>query len=257
MSKQITKEQLRSAGFELTISDDGTTPPPSSGEHATVSPVGDVVDDLEHEVPDPGHPMAVARKWLDQHHTDNRARRLLRHHRNTFWAYDGAAWPEVEERRLLADLYGWLEDRWYWKKTATGPVKAPFHPTRRKMADLAEGLKAHTHLDQVVTPPAWLDGTDRQVIPLTNGLLNVTTRELTPHTPDYFSPHVLPFAYGPEGPTPRGGSGSSRSCGPTTSSRASAWASCSATCWAAARRSRRSSRSSDPSGAARARSDGS
>ena len=48
---------------------------------------------------------------------------------------------------------------------------------------------------------AW--GDDRgPVVPLANGLLTIDNRKLIPHTPAYFSPHVLPFEFDRTAPSP-------------------------------------------------------
>ncbi|MEX2275370.1 MAG: phage/plasmid primase, P4 family [Actinomycetota bacterium] len=152
-------------------------------------------------VPPPSNPMAVASMFLENDYTKDRTL-LLRHHRSTFHGYDGASWPEIEEGRLRADVYRWLAPAKYWRTTAKMPELVDFEPTQRKIRDLIEAIKAHCHLDGHIAPPAWLDGTDVDVVPMTNGLLNITTRELLPHTPKYFSPHVLPFDYEPHAPHP-------------------------------------------------------
>ncbi|MEX1102313.1 MAG: phage/plasmid primase, P4 family [Actinomycetota bacterium] len=153
-------------------------------------------------VPPPSNPMAVASMFLENDYTKN-GTVLLRHHRNTFHGYDGVSWPEIEEARLRADVYQWLAPAKYWKTTSKLPELVEFEPTQRKIRDLIEAIKAHCHLDGHVAPPAWLDGTtDVDVVPMANGLLSVGTRELLPHTPDYFSPYVLPFDYKPNEPNP-------------------------------------------------------
>jgi putative DNA primase/helicase len=153
-------------------------------------------------VPPPSNPMAVARMFLSTHYTDN-GRILIRHHRNTFWSYNGSCWPELDERRLSSDLYRWLESAKFWKKNGDGKERLEdFAPSRYKLADLIDAIKGHVHLDMHITPPAWLEGEARGVVPMANGLLDIATRELLPHTPDYFSPHVLPFDYDENAPYP-------------------------------------------------------
>src|SRR6266545_3575547 len=71
----------------------------------------------ERIVPSPNDPMRVARAFVDENYVDDALNILLRHHANTFFRYDGRAWPEAEDRKLRAELYRWLEDANYWKKT--------------------------------------------------------------------------------------------------------------------------------------------
>jgi putative DNA primase/helicase len=158
-------------------------------------------------VPSPNNPMAVARMFLELHYTDQNGHTLIRHHRNTFWIYDGSSWPELDERRLYSDLYRWLEPAKYWKKTTRSVELEDFAPTVYKPRDLVDAIRGHVHLDAHISAPAWIgisegDAVDRDVVPMANGLLDIRTRELLPHTPSFFSPHVMPFAYEPDAPYP-------------------------------------------------------
>jgi putative DNA primase/helicase len=147
-------------------------------------------------VPAPTNPMAVARTFLDQRYTAGE-HRLIRHHRSTFWTYDGTSWPEFDEHRLASDLYQWLEPAKYWKKNGQGDMTLEdFAPTKHKLSDVVDAIKGHVHLDMHITPPAWIDyGDGPDVVPMANGLLDIRSRTLLQHTPDFFSPHVLPFEY--------------------------------------------------------------
>jgi putative DNA primase/helicase len=174
----------------------------------------DLVDEVTHGIPKlapveelivpaPSNPVAVAKMFLEHHYPDDVVGSLLRHHRNTFHRYDGSSWPELDERRLESDLYLWLAGAKYWKKTKDDVELVDFEPTRYKIADLIDAIRAVTHLDAHITTPAWITGEDQgQVVPLSNGLLTIATRKLIPHTPAYFSPHVLPFEYDPTAPRP-------------------------------------------------------
>ena len=77
-----------------------------------------------------------------------------------------------------------------------------FNPTRRKIDDLIDALKAVVMLDSAAGAPCWIDGTNvppsEEVISLENGLLHVPSRTLGAHTPGFFNHHSLPFPYEPE-----------------------------------------------------------
>ncbi len=154
-------------------------------------------------VPAPSNPYAVGKMFLEHHYPDDAVGSLVRHHRNTFHRYNGTSWPEFDERRLHSDLYGWLAGAKYWKKTKDDVELVEFEPTRHKIGDLVDAIGAITHLDLHITTPAWISGEDRgQVVPVANGLLTIGTRKLIPHTPAYFSPHVLPFEFDRTAPVP-------------------------------------------------------
>ena len=55
--------------------------------------------------------------------------------------------------------------------------------------------------------PSWVDGTNGpapgNIIPLSNGLLDVASRTLLPHTPAYFAPTTVPYDCDPTAPIPQ------------------------------------------------------
>jgi putative DNA primase/helicase len=178
-----------------------------AGEERVVAP--------ERIVPPPSNPLAVARMFRDECFADADRDGLLRHFRGSFYAWSGSCWPEAEERRVRADLYRWLGPAHYIKatKNESGEL-APFEPTRRKVADIAEALEAITHLDASVVAPAWIDAgrgwseqTPRpnahEIVAMANGLLHLPTRTLLPHTPAFFTQHSLPFAFNPSAGEPK------------------------------------------------------
>src|SRR5690606_27049556 len=79
-------------------------------------------------------------------------------------------------------------------------------------------LKAVGHLPASVSPPAWIAGApslrprgprtgalfnlQSDILPMANGLLTVSSRELIPHTPAFFSHNKLAFDFDPEAPLP-------------------------------------------------------
>jgi putative DNA primase/helicase len=157
-------------------------------------------------VPAPSDPMAVARMFITEHYTHADGTSLIRHHRGDPYCWSGTAWPEAEERRIRSDLYCWLESAFYDNPKSKSPVPEPFEPNRYKIANLVQALQAITHLDKDVTAPAWLEeGGARPapgVVALANGILDLETRELVPHTPAFFTQHSLPFDYDPAAPVP-------------------------------------------------------
>lgn len=162
----------------------------------------DPFSDPEKEVPAPTDPRAVAKAWVKAFHSNELDENLIVHHRNTFYVYDGTSWPEYEDRRLESDLYGWLEDKWYWKDTTEKPKQVRFEPNARKLGDIIHALRGLVHVDASVTPPCWLDGEGPEVIPMANGLLELDGRVLHAHTPRFLSHHVLPFDYDDRAPYP-------------------------------------------------------
>ena len=121
----------------------------------TVPSDGDHKDDLQGFVvargtttwssPPQRNPMAVAKRFLEIYYPDETVNWLIRHHRATFHRYDGRSWPELEDRRLQSDLYLWLADAWYWKESGDVMKLIEWEPTKHKVADVIDAIRAHTH----------------------------------------------------------------------------------------------------------------
>jgi putative DNA primase/helicase len=180
---------------------------PSNCECAPVSNVVKLpLADAPLIVPAPTNPLAVAKMFVDTHYTSNNGIGLLRHHRGDFHVYDGTCWPEAEDRTLSAELYEWLGRAKYVKVTSKYESIEDFAPTKHKISDIVDAVKAIGHLPARITPPVWMGdqveiaATD--VVAMANGLLHLPTRTLMPHTPDLFAHHSMPFGYDPDAPVP-------------------------------------------------------
>ena len=155
----------------------------------------------------PTDPMAVARQFVAEEYTGLGGALLLRHHRNTFHRYAGDHWPEDDDHRVSSELWQWLEGAHYLKKSEP-PELVPFEPTKYKIANVVDALKAIGYVSQAAQPPMWLRRSATtpigagEIVPVANGILDFATRELRPHTPELFFGHLLPFAFHPRAPRP-------------------------------------------------------
>ena len=146
--------------------------------------------------------MAVARKFVEHHCLhDGAANHLtLRFWHGGWLAWRTTHWAEVEERTVRALLYAFTEHAVYFE----GTKPKPWLPTRRKIGDLLEALSGLVILADDVEQPCWIE--DRNiagpVVAVANGLLDLTSRTLHPHTPLYFNQTSVPFAYDPDAPPP-------------------------------------------------------
>jgi len=82
-----------------------------------------------------------------------------------------------------------------------------FAPTRRKVDDVMDALRAEVNLPATMRAPAWLGDNHPNldpfdVIAFPNGLLHLPTRKLLPPTRDFFTLTALPFDYDPDPPEP-------------------------------------------------------
>ena len=161
-------------------------------------------------VPPPADPMAVSRTIVGQLYRAGSSDRLLSW-RGGFYEWDGRCWQERPDATIRAAAYRFLEHADYVAITPTASERRPWQPTRAKIANVIEALRAVTHLPDSIEPPAWLG--DRgpasgssldphELVATANGILHVPTRQLMPHDPRLFITRALPFAFNQDAPEP-------------------------------------------------------
>lgn len=170
----------------------------------------------------PGQPMTVARELLPDWQ-DRDGRLVLRHWRGLWMRWHDTHWAEVDLKQVRSALYRRLEDAQYFagmrqvkvgKETVETSEWKQWAPNRRKVGDLLEAVAAHLHLPDEVDPPCWT-AMDRDtstplrardhtgpIVACSNGLLDVTSRELSDLSPEFFNLVSVPFAYDPDAPEP-------------------------------------------------------
>lgn len=158
-------------------------------------------------LPPPSAPMQVARAFVTHSLlVDGMADApTLRHWRGGWWAWRTSHWIEVENRTVRALLYAFTEHAIYIDGTFKGvPITKPWQPNRRKIGDLLEALGSITILPDDTNQPSWLDHRNSgTIIAVGNGLFDLVTRDLYPHTPYFFNQTSVPFAYEPRAPKPQ------------------------------------------------------
>jgi putative DNA primase/helicase len=150
--------------------------------------------------------MAVARRLAAvrySHHQDL----ILRRWRDDWWKWETTCWRKLNEAEVESDAYEFTEQATWCNRSGN---LEPWAPTRRRVGDLLEALRAICLLSPSVQPPEWIAPTDKPELPantllsLANGLLHIPTRTLHPHTPRLFNQVAVPFAYDPQaGESPR------------------------------------------------------
>lgn len=151
-------------------------------------------------VPAPDAPLAVAR--IIEHGYRLGDHLVLRRWRNGWMYWRGTHWAEVDPSEVAAAIYGRLEHARYWKTVRGVPLLERWEPTRRKVGDVLDALGAVTLLSNEVDPPAWSDGREGVIVACENGLLNVESGELVPHTPAFFNLVSVDLAYDQDAPEP-------------------------------------------------------
>jgi putative DNA primase/helicase len=144
-------------------------------------------------LPSPNAPYEVALMFLEQkHYTVNRERTLY-WWRNTWMTWCGSHWEELTPTALRAQLYHYTALASYVK--ADGEQGA-WAPTEKKISDLAGALASLCQLSNKIDAPCWLDGrATGTIVAVANGLLDIASQQLHPHTPQFFNFTAVPFAY--------------------------------------------------------------
>jgi putative DNA primase/helicase len=176
-------------------------------------------DDGRPVYPAPGAPFEVAKR-IYRNNTQPGDEPLIAW-RGSFWTWRGTHWAELDAADLRSRIYDELGSVNYLHPIVkNGEIidyeKRPFNPNKRKVADVIESVAAvgivPTELDPPswITPTSWINPTTgeeysagkSQIISCRNGLLEVATRKLRKHNPEFFNIVSVPFNYNPEAPKP-------------------------------------------------------
>jgi putative DNA primase/helicase len=129
-----------------------------------------------------------------------------------FWRWSDLRWSPVDPDTIRAQLYEYLNKAEV--RTDRGGVtvaSAVYNPKSADVSNVVDALKGTVNIEpEAVTMPGWLGNTVprpvedlRELIPCSNGLLDIRTRRLFPHSPRFWSANVLEFAYDPNAKAPR------------------------------------------------------
>lgn len=150
----------------------------------------------------PGRPMLNARWFINGRHKTGEDILLLCQG-GMFYAFNGTCWPVLEEDELRHQVYLDFENACYFRSE---DKPTPFAPNKSKVENIIAALRAITFTKSNTTVPKWLDGRDappaNEIVVCQNGLVNVTTQELMPHTPQFFQHHAVQFDFTPDAPPP-------------------------------------------------------
>lgn len=199
---KIDKARATAGATRRRPADAEAAEPATASGHVTAAP----------DVPlilDPGNPLPSARAFVSRWHLVDGVL-ALRHWAGLFYAHvsDMSAYAVRDEAAIRADLYALLEgaQRWSEPKGNQAPTLGPFKPTKGKIENALDALRAVCNLPASCAAPCWLQedlGLDPfDILPCRNGLLHIPTRELLPATATFFALNGLNFAYEPAAPHP-------------------------------------------------------
>ena len=135
---------------------------------------------------DPFDTLSIARAFLGSRHSSSEGFQALHHYQDNFYRWNRRAYEIVAGGTIRAEIYKFLEEA--VKKDKNGN-KVAFKPTRTKVTDVVDALRAAANLSPAYAPPTWLDGVGdvqtapADLLPCANGLLNLQNCELEPPTP--------------------------------------------------------------------------
>lgn len=123
----------------------------------------------------------------------------LRHHRGDFYRWSGSYWRAVSADNLRAEIYRWLEHRWY--RVADGKTK-PVRPDKTRVSRFLDALAGVCHLDDALEAPFWIepqsgDPDPVNLLPFENGVLDLHAMSLRAPDPRLFSTHRVNCDYDP------------------------------------------------------------
>lgn len=167
----------------LPFASSATPPPAPDGPTLAVSPAP-----AGGQLPSPSAPMAAARQVAGRLAARGL---LLRRWRGDWYRHAGTHWQRAPEDEISGQVYLDTEACWYLREDARGvPEQKPWNPNPRSVGALLHALGT-----AIVLRPA--DQPDERVIALSNGVYDLATDQLLPHTPERFNTSALPYAYDP------------------------------------------------------------
>lgn len=151
----------------------------------------------------PADPMPTARSLIGDKFSTDEGTRTIHHHDGNFWVWDQSRYVETPDAAIRTEVYAYTEPAFRYQ----GKQLPPFQPTRSKVENIADALKALVYLPHQIRPPAWLDNDDTkpdpvEIVPFRNGLLHLPSMKLLPPSPMFFGLNALEFDFQTDAPRP-------------------------------------------------------
>jgi putative DNA primase/helicase len=137
--------------------------------------------------------------------------RTLNYWRGAWWRWDGKRWKEEDaDIAIEAKVQKFLMEN----DRDEGGNRVPFEPTPKHVNEVFKSVQRSVHVEATFAQPGWFVGNisgkvtkppienPRMLVAMENGLLYLPTRELLSHSPRFWSPNVLDYAYDPDAQCP-------------------------------------------------------
>ena len=149
-------------------------------------------------------PGAAAQEFLERHFFAEGHWTLL-HFRGNYYTWRQHHYKARDEGYVRSLLYDFLHSALALDDKGN---TAPFNPTTTKVNNILDALRSEIYLDVEKNAPFWTPPSEPKETPASylafrNGVLDLETRELQPHTPAFFIINTVPFDYDPKAPIPK------------------------------------------------------
>lgn len=155
-------------------------------------------------------PLMIAGRWLKDYYYYEEMP-VLRRMKGCWYWYDGECYREVEEEVAVRGcIYEFLQGKLYCRMKGDVPVIEPYKVSRVKVNNIIDALSLECPIEG--DPPCWLDDCEKDssenfsdptnLICYSNGILNVSTKQLIAATPQFFTLAALPYRYVPTAKCP-------------------------------------------------------
>ena len=125
---------------------------------------------------------------------DRVKRRFVRYAAN-FYVYEAGLYSLIQDDYMEKKIHDFLKT--VKVKNPDGPP-LDFDITKRRVAEVFACVKNEVMIRENLQFEDWLDGSDRKVINLRNGLFDMETKTMIPHSDSFFSIRQLDFIFDPE-----------------------------------------------------------
>ncbi|HVI79258.1 MAG TPA: phage/plasmid primase, P4 family, partial [Candidatus Acidoferrum sp.] len=150
---------------------------------------------------DPRSPRENAREFIKRCFTIDNDRTLV-HHQDEYFVYERGRYRPIELTAIHSKLYEFTETSFF----KSGDKLEPFRPKQQNITTIEHALRSLVLVEKnVLQPPCWISGIGPRPTDLVvcqNGIFDLATGELMPHTPRLFTFNALNIDYDPAAPSP-------------------------------------------------------
>ena len=142
-------------------------------------------------------PLDNAKEFVRRRYVEN-VGLIVRYYQGHFWKWNGCCYAKMSVEKVSQDVLGFLDSA----RTGLKDDSGRYRPKPSDVEAVVKFLKAILFIG--IDPPCWFDGRGgaENIIVFKNGLLDITTGELSPLTPKLWMHHALDFEYDPEARCP-------------------------------------------------------